>query len=102
MSVCRGDGHAVHTAVDERTDMSDNPVAVDAAILVTDRGNGRTAEKSECRVAGRLQGRTGFLGNTLDVAESEQPLESILIVHHQQLVNAQVLGEEAVGAGDGI
>ena len=98
VAVSRGDGYAVHTAIDQPSDMPDDPVAVDAAILVADRGDGSTAEQSEFRVAGRLECRTGFLSDSLDITECEQPLESILIVHDQQLVNSQIFGEEAIGA----
>ena len=54
VAVSCGDGYAVHTSINQRSDMPDDSVAVDAAILVADRGDGSTAEQSEFRVAGRL------------------------------------------------
>jgi hypothetical protein len=102
VTVGRGDGDAVDPALDQRPDRSEHPVPVDAAVLAADRGKGRTAEQAELGIPRRLQGRTGFLGDPLDVAESEETLEAVLIVHHEQLVDTKVLGEETVGAGDGV
>ena len=53
-------------------------------------------------VAGRLELRVALLRDALDVAHGEEPAQMVLVVHHQQFVNADVFGEKFVGAGDRI
>ena len=62
----------------------------------------RAADQPEMRVARRLELRVPLLRDALDVAHREQAVQLVLVVHHQQLVDAGMLGEKLVGAGDGI
>ena len=56
----------------------------------------------KARVARGLELRVAFLRDALDVAHREQAAQMVLVVHHEQFVDAEVFGEKFVGAGDGV
>ena len=52
------------------------------------------------RVARRLELRVAFLRDALHVAHRDEAVQMVVVVHHQQFVDADVLGEKFVGAGN--
>ena len=68
----------------------------------------RVAETAAPQTRRKCASRAGLncalrsCGDALDVAHREQPVQLVLVIHHQQLVDAGVFGEKLVGAGDGI
>ena len=58
--------------------------------------------EAEMRVARRLELRVALLRDALDVAHRDQAVQMVLVVHHQQLVDAEMFGEKFVRAGDGV
>ena len=54
------------------------------------------------RVARGLELREPFLRDALDIAHCEEAAQMILVVHDDQFVDAEMLGEKFVGARDGI
>jgi hypothetical protein len=79
-----------------------NAFAVEFAKGIARGRNRRAADEMKARVARRLELRAAFLRDALDVAHREQAAQVVLVVHHEQFVNAQMFGEKFVGAGDGI
>ena len=54
----------------------------------------------EMRVARRLELRLALLRDALHVAHRDEAVQMVLVVHHEQLVDADVLGEKFVRAGN--
>ena len=59
-------------------------------------------DQAEMRIARGLELRLALLRDALDVAHREQAVQMVLVVHHEQFVDAEVLGEKFVGARDRI
>ena len=83
-------------------DVGEDALAVQFAKRVARGRDRRAADQAEMRVARRLELRVPLLRDALHVAHREQPVQPVLVVHHQQLVDAGVVGEELVGLGDGV
>ena len=60
----------------------------------------RAADEVEVRVARRLELRLALLRDALHVAHRDEAVQMVVVVHHQQFVDADVLGEKFVGAGN--
>ena len=96
------DRHHVQAALHQPADVGEDALAVQLAERVPRRRHRRAADQPEMRVARRLELRVPLLRDALHVAHREQPVQPVLVVHHQQLVDARVVGEELVRLGDGI
>ena len=94
------DRHHIHAAFDERPDVVENAVAVQFAERVARGRDRRAADEVEMGVAGRLELRVAFLRDALDVAHGDESLQLVVVVHHQQFVDADVFGEKFVGPGN--
>jgi len=91
-----GYGNGVDTLVDQIADVPEDAVAVERTVLLAVGGDGGAADEAEMRVAGGLD-RLLLLGlDSLDVGQGEESAQAVLVVDHEQLVNAEVLGEEFV------
>jgi len=53
------------------------------------------------RIAGRLELGVPLLIDALDIAEGKQTVQAVLVVHHQEFMNAGMLVEKFVRANDG-
>jgi len=95
-----GDGDDVRAALDQSADVRHDAFAVEFAVVVARGGDGCAAEQPEVIVARRPELREFLGGDALDVAQGEQAVEFVVIVHHQQFVDAGVVGEKLVGDGD--
>ena len=102
VAVRGGDGDDVHAAFHEPADVVEDAVAIQFAERVARGGDGRAADEPELGVARRLELRAALLRDALDVAHREQAVQMVVVVHHEQLVDAGMLGEKFVGARDGI
>src|ERR1051326_3142160 len=80
--------------------MVEDAFAVEIAECVAGSGHGGAAGEPETGIAGGLELRASLLGDALDVAHGEEAPQPVLLVHHQQLVNAWMVVEELVGPGD--
>jgi hypothetical protein len=79
-----------------------NAFAVQFAKGVARGRNRRAADEAEVRVARRLELRLALLRDALHVAHRDEAVQMVLVVHHEQLVDAEMFGEKFVGAGDGV
>ena len=86
----------------KRADVSDDAVAVEFAGGRARGGDAGAAEEAEAVIARGLQLALPFLQDALDVADGEEAAELIVLIDDEQLVDADVLGEEAVGSRDRI
>ena len=102
VAVRGGDGHDIHAAFHQAADVGEDAFAVEFAEGVARGRDRRAADEAEMRVARRLELGVALLRDALHVAHGEQAAQMVLVVHHQQLVDAGVLGEKLVGARDGI
>ena len=98
MAVRGGNGDDVHAAFHQSADVRQDAFAIQFAEGIARGGNGRAADQTEIGVARRLELRVAFLGDALDVAHREQPVQPVLVIHDQQLVDAGMLGEKFVRA----
>ena len=64
--------------------------------------NRRAADEAELRVARGLELRLAFLRDALDVAHRDEAVQMVVVIHHEQLVDAEMFGEKFVGARDGV
>ena len=102
MAVGRRDRHRIQPALHQPADVRENPLAIQLSERVPCRRHRRPADQPVMRVARRLELRFPLLRDPFHVAHRDQPLQPVLIVHHQQLVNARMRREELVRLGDGI
>ena len=102
VAVRGGNGHDIHAAFHERADVVQNAFAVEFAKGVARGRDRRAANEMKARVARGLELRVALLRDALDVAHREQAAQMVLVVHHEQFVDAEMLGEKFVGAGDGV
>ena len=102
VTVCGGDRNGIDTAFDKGTDMLESTVAVDFTEGIAGGGDGGSADKAEERVAGGLELGARFLSDAFDIAESEEAVQTVIIVDDEEFVDAGVASEELVGDGDGI
>ena len=77
-------------------------VAVQFAKRIARGAHRRAAQQAELRIARRLELRLALLLDAFHVAQRDQPVQMIVLVHHQQLVDADVLGEKFIRARDRI
>ena len=94
--------HHVQAALHQRPDVGQDALAIQLPERVACRRNRRAAEQAEVRVACRLELCVPLLRDALDIAHGEQPVQPILVVHHQQLVCAGVVREELIRPGNGV
>ncbi len=50
------------------------------------------------RIPGRFELGVSFLSYPFDVAQGKKPVQPILIIYHQQLMNPRTVGKKLVGA----
>ena len=98
MAVRGGNGDDIHAAFDEAADMLKNSFFVQLAERIARGRDRRAADEMEIRIARRLELRRAFQRDALHVAQRDQPAQFVLVVHHEQLVDAEMLGEKLVGA----
>jgi hypothetical protein len=96
------DRHDIDAALHEAAHMRANALLVQLTGGVPSRRDGRAAEQPELRIARGLQLGGALLEDPLDVADREETGEPILVIDDEQLVNADVFGEEAVCPRDRI
>ena len=97
-----GDGDDVRATLDQCAYVRHDAFAVEFAVVVARGGDRCAAEQSEVIVARRSELREFLGGDALDVAQGEQAVEFVVIVYHQQFVDAGVVGEKLVSDGDRI
>ncbi|OQB89931.1 MAG: hypothetical protein BWX86_02335 [Verrucomicrobia bacterium ADurb.Bin122] len=102
VSVGGGDGDAVHGLGDELADLGDNAVAVEGAVGLADGGGGGATEEAECGIARGFAARFGLVHDALHVGAGDEALEAVLGIDDEHFVDADVVGEEFVGAADGV
>ncbi len=100
VAVRGGNGDDVHAAFHERADVVQNPFAIQFAERIARGRNRRAADEMMMRVARGLELRLAFLRDALHVAHGDESVQMVVVVHHQQFVDADVLGEKFVGAGN--
>src|ERR1043166_512711 len=82
--------------------MRQNPLPIQFAECVARRRYGSTAKQPELRIARRLELSIALLGDPLDVAHGEQAAQPIIIIYHQQLVDAWPIRKKLIGPCDRI
>ena len=95
-----GDRHHVEASVDESPDMTEDAIAIKFAEGIAGGGDGGAADETELRITGRLELGLALLGDLLHIAHGDEAVETILVVDHEELVDADVLGEELIREGD--
>ena len=98
VAVRGGNRHHIHAAFHQPADVRENPLAVQFAKGVARGAHRRAADQAELRVARGLELRLAFLRDALDVAHRDEAVQMVVVVHHEQLVDAEMLGEKFVGA----
>ena len=102
VAVRGGDGHGIHAAFHQGADVVENARPVEFAEGVARGGDRRAADQPELRVARGLELRLALLRDALDIAHGDEPVQNVMVIQHQQLVDAEVFGEKFVGARDGV
>ena len=98
--MCGGDGDGVGTFVDELADVGNDAIFIERAVSLAVRRNGSATHEAEVAVAGGLDQLMRFFADALDIAQSEEASEAIVVIDDEQFVNAEVLGEKIVGGLD--
>jgi hypothetical protein len=80
--------------------MRQDPVPIEGAIGQAHRGDRGADDETEFAVARGLAPGLGLGGDALDVREGHEAAEVVTVVHHEHLVNADVLHEEGVRRAD--
>jgi hypothetical protein len=80
----------------------ENSFAVQFAERIARGRDRRAANQAEMRVARGLELRRAFLRDAFDVAQRDEAVQFVLVVHDEQLVDAEMLGEKFVGARNGV
>ena len=100
MAVRGGDGDDVRPAFEQCTDVVFDSCPVEFAVVVSRGGDGYTAEQPEVTITRRPELRLFLGSDALDVAQGEQAAKLVVVVHHQQFVDAGVVGEKLVRDGN--
>ena len=100
MTVGGGDRERIGAFGDERADVSEQAGTVDFAVRRAGHRDGDADAETEVGIAGRADVGAGFFGDALDVAQREQATQAVLGVDDEELVLADVFGEQAIGFGN--
>ena len=82
--MCGGDGDGVGTFVDELADVGDDTIFIQGAVSLAVRRNGSATHEAEVAVAGGLDQLMRFFADALDIAQSEEASEAIVVIDDEQ------------------
>ena len=102
VAVRGGNGHGIHAAFHESADVREDAFAIQFAEGIARGADRRAAHEAELRIARGFELRLALLLDALDVVHREQAAQIVVVIHHEQFVDAGALGKKLVGAGDGI
>jgi hypothetical protein len=81
----------------------DDSVGIEGAVGFAVGRDGRSTAEAEVFVAGGFDRIVGIPASMRsNIAEGEESAEAVIVVHHQEFVNAEVFREEIIGGLDGV
>ena len=102
MAVSSGDGNNIDATLHKSPDMIENPFPVELSKCVASCGNSSTADQTKLGIPRGFELSLALLRDFFHIAHRDESMQAIVIVHHKQLMNADILGKKLVRYRDWI